>query len=793
MNPIYSQISLDLQHKSIEPVNLKQYDYEARSILFYITDNGSPYILTDNMLAEIKIHKPDGTKVVAQGTINVGSNEIYVKVTRQMTSVYGVLCADVTLFREDRLLSTMPFHLHVEQSPVQNEDIDSSDEYTLLEDLIAHTQKNEKLRQANEQARIQEEEIRMQNEQARTQEEQTRIQNEQARMQEELIRMQNEQARTQEEQTRIQNEQARTQGEQSRIQEEQSRAQEEQARVQEELARTQREVEQQKRVDTLLSNVRIVAQNTSDAAADLQRKLDSHHFVLTEDKSTAGGVAALDTNGKIPDVELYEASTSRKGITQLTDSVTSNSTTTAATPSSVKTVYDAVVEVGSKKHTHNNKPVLDGITAAAVGQWNAAANRADTWRGIQDNLTSTSAVDSLSANQGRVLKELIDSKTSTPTTIPWSGVTGKPGSYPPSAHTHDDRYYTEAEVNSLLSGKAGNGHTHDDRYYTEGEVNNLLAAKAASNHSHGNMGTWEWKENGQPAWLWSSNEPGAGFLTSPSKLSVGYANSAGSAAAVNSEKVIVCTSSEGGNIKFISPKGRAWELDAYDENMRIFNYEGGCTLGITIDGGGRVRMPNGMNTTRGQVNTLYFGNTQMKIYSDNHQLITFRPENEIVYGMFYGVYENMWGLSPTDGGRLTLGRPIRRWGQIYSTVAAISTSDRTLKKDINLISDKYLDFFALLKPVSYRLVDGTSGRIHVGFVSQDVEAAMAQVGLSDLDFAGFCRDEVDDTVIYSLRYEEFIALNTAVIQHQQAKMDNFEQRLEKLEKLLFSINANNEI
>lgn len=29
----------------------------------------------------------------------------------------------------------------------------------------------------------------------------------------------------------------------------------------------------------------------------------------------------------------------------------------------------------------------------------------------------------------------------------WGDVTGKPGSFPPSSHTHDDRYYTESEIN----------------------------------------------------------------------------------------------------------------------------------------------------------------------------------------------------------------------------------------------------------------------------------------------------------------------------------------------------------
>ena len=54
----------------------------------------------------------------------------------------------------------------------------------------------------------------------------------------------------------------------------------------------------------------------------------------------------------------------------------------------------------------------------------------------------------------------------------------------PTAHTHDDRYYTESEVNSLLAGKAASSHTHDDRYYTESEVNSLLAGKSDTSHNH---------------------------------------------------------------------------------------------------------------------------------------------------------------------------------------------------------------------------------------------------------------------------------------------------------------------
>lgn len=64
--------------------------------------------------------------------------------------------------------------------------------------------------------------------------------------------------------------------------------------------------------------------------------------------------------------------------------------------------------------------------------------------------------------------------------VAWGNVSGKPSTYAPSSHTHDDRYYTENEINTKLNGKANSSHTHDDRYYTESEMNTKLNAKAAS-------------------------------------------------------------------------------------------------------------------------------------------------------------------------------------------------------------------------------------------------------------------------------------------------------------------------
>ena len=72
--------------------------------------------------------------------------------------------------------------------------------------------------------------------------------------------------------------------------------------------------------------------------------------------------------------------------------------------------------------------------------------------------------------------------TSTATATSTSTTTGLPSS--PLTHNHDDRYYTETEVDTFLTGKANTSHIHDDRYYTETEVNTFLTGKANTSHIH---------------------------------------------------------------------------------------------------------------------------------------------------------------------------------------------------------------------------------------------------------------------------------------------------------------------
>lgn len=46
------------------------------------------------------------------------------------------------------------------------------------------------------------------------------------------------------------------------------------------------------------------------------------------------------------------------------------------------------------------------------------------------------------------------SHANTAGSVAWGNVSGKPSTYAPSSHTHDDRYYTESEMNTKLNAKA---------------------------------------------------------------------------------------------------------------------------------------------------------------------------------------------------------------------------------------------------------------------------------------------------------------------------------------------------
>lgn len=129
-------------------------------------------------------------------------------------------------------------------------------------------------------------------------------------------------------------------------------------------------------------------------------------------------------------------------------------------------------------------------------------------------------------------------------------------------------------------------------------------------------------------------------------------------------------------------------------------------------------------------------------------------------------------IAPSVSGGYSCGISTRRWSDIYADNSEIQTSDQNKKHDIEELPEKYLEMMDRIRPVRYRLNDGTSGRFHVGFIAQEVEQAMADAKIGSLEFGGWVKDiDEDGNDIYMLRYSEFIAVLWAKIKQLESRLE----------------------
>lgn len=142
------------------------------------------------------------------------------------------------------------------------------------------------------------------------------------------------------------------------------------------------------------------------------------------------------------------------------------------------------------------------------------------------------------------------------------------------------------------------------------------------------------------------------------------------------------------------------------------------------------------------------------------------------------VYIGYGNLAPNQSGMYSCGTAQRRWSDIYADSSAATTSDRNQKNTVTYDMNPYNALFDRLKPTPFRYNNGTSGRTHLGMISQDVEQALADAGLSTQDFAGFIRGEdKNGAAVCMLRYEEFIALCIHQIQQLKGRVKELEELL----------------
>mgnify|MGYP003646954251 CR=1 FL=1 len=118
---------------------------------------------------------------------------------------------------------------------------------------------------------------------------------------------------------------------------------------------------------------------------------------------------------------------------------------------------------------------------------------------------------------------------------------------------------------------------------------------------------------------------------------------------------------------------------------------------------------------------------------------------------------------PTFDNKTTLGLSGRRWSVVYAGTAAINTSDRNLKEEIQDLSDAELRVAQACKGLVKRFKFKGGTRKHIGVIAQDVRDAFSAEGLDAHEYGLFCSDTWTDedtgeeVTQLGIRYEELLA------------------------------------
>lgn len=160
-------------------------------------------------------------------------------------------------------------------------------------------------------------------------------------------------------------------------------------------------------------------------------------------------IKALTAENKVLDGALYVATDtgtlwmgiSSSSLIQIKDNINTNTTYNLTKSGSTITLRGSD---GSTFNVTDSNTVYGNATASAAGLMSAADKaKLDGVAAGSNYVTVDAELSTTSTNpvQNKVIKSALDGKSNT-------------------GHTHDDRYYTETEINTKLNGKSNTGHKH---------------------------------------------------------------------------------------------------------------------------------------------------------------------------------------------------------------------------------------------------------------------------------------------------------------------------------------------
>lgn len=796
MSLVFNQkITLDLTISRVQNVYCSQDDADSRNILITLSDNGKPYSIPSEVRILLKISKPDNTYVYideddVDHLFRNDDGTISIILSEQATCVPGICEAELQFITPKETISTRKFNIIVKKSVINDEEIESVIESNIIQKMIRH------LIDFMNPHKVNKEQVGLGNVPNVTT---------------------NDQTPTYEEAEEFEN---ISSGEKLSIAF---------GKIQKAISSLLGHINnfdnphKTTKSQIQLGNV----DNTSDVDKPVstaqQKAIDGAYANSNKytDQKIAdlinGAPETMDTLKEVADaieknksvVEALDKSIGTKANQNELDTHTGNDTIHIT--SDERTKWN---DANNKKHTHSNKSVLDGITSELVQKWTETNSSSVTGiKGVNEDSFRRGNVELTAENVGAVAtggdtaentatftsSDVADGSASAWTSVSKLSSGEKHSSIlkKVSQMFKNVRYLYKMLGTTDIS-KIGNG-------TCTGAISSLSSSLA--NHLPLSGGTMTGTIIGQHKLPGSTASDSNGMVLGVQTTgNTGIFNGNGDGNGADVANLIIKSWYGVGFVDGCSGQGMTVGIDCRSGNIT-------CNS-ITIRNVGSVTdLLNSKLSTSASCNKNWnwSGKNETPAWiwggSDGTNMYVYNPTYILVQGIRNRVTNRAMTITDDNhvrtyesngvgmNGAISLGSANYRFSQLYVTSSSISTSDKNYKDDIKSLTDKHLQFFMKLQPVSFLFKDGTSGRTHIGFIAQDVEQAMSECGLTDLDFAGFCKDqkidsklvdgeEVNEPIldendnpeyIYSLRYEEFIALNTYVIQELWKRVDAVEK------------------